>query len=41
MAGNTAIVLAAGSGKRMNSAVAMHYLMLKDKPVIWYALQAF
>lgn len=41
MAGNTAIVLAAGSGKRMNSAVAKQYLMLKDKPVIWYALQAF
>lgn len=41
MAGNTAIVLAAGSGKRMNSAVAKQYLMLKNKPVIWYALQAF
>lgn len=41
MAGNTAIVLAAGSGKRMNSAVAKQYLMLKEKPVIWYALQAF
>lgn len=36
-----AIVLAAGSGKRMNSAVAKQYLMLKDKPVIWYALNAF
>lgn len=41
MAGNTAIVLAAGSGKRMNSAIAKQYLMLKEKPVIWYALQAF
>lgn len=41
MAGNMAIVLAAGSGKRMNSAVAKQYLMLKEKPVIWYALQAF
>ena len=41
MAGNTAIVLAAGSGKRMNSAEAKQYLMLKNKPVIWYALQAF
>lgn len=38
---NTAIVLAAGSGKRMQSAVAKQYLILKDKPVIWYALQAF
>ncbi len=41
MASNTAIVLAAGSGKRMNSVVAKQYLMLKDKPVIWYALHAF
>lgn len=41
MMGNTAIVLAAGSGKRMNSAVAKQYLMLKDKPVIWYALKTF
>ncbi len=41
MMGNTAIVLAAGSGKRMNSSVAKQYLVLKDKPVIWYALQAF
>lgn len=41
MAGNTAIVLAAGSGKRMNSTVAKQYLMLKDKPVIWYALKTF
>lgn len=38
---NTAIVLAAGSGKRMQSAVAKQYLLLKEKPVIWYALQAF
>lgn len=41
MMGNTAIVLAAGSGKRMNSAVAKQYLMLQDKPVIWYALKTF
>lgn len=41
MTGNTAIVLAAGSGKRMNSTVAKQYLTLKDKPVIWYALQTF
>lgn len=41
MAQGTAIVLAAGSGKRMNSSVAKQYLVLKDKPVIWYALQAF
>lgn len=35
----TAIVLAAGSGSRMKSAVAKQYMLLKDKPVIWYALQ--
>ena len=28
-----AIVLAAGRGKRMNSAVAKQYLMIQDKPV--------
>lgn len=37
----TAIVLAAGAGKRMQSAVAKQYLLLEEKPVIWYALQAF
>ncbi len=38
---NTAIVLASGSGKRMKSDVAKQYMMLKDKPVLWYALNAF
>lgn len=37
----TAIVLAAGAGKRMQSAVAKQYMLLRDKPVIWYALQSF
>ena len=37
----TAIVLGAGSGKRMNSAVHKQYMMLADKPVIYYALKAF
>lgn len=37
----TAVVLSAGSGKRMNSNVAKQYLDLMDKPVIWYALNAF
>lgn len=37
----TAIVLAAGTGKRMQSAVAKQYMLLNEKPVIWYALQAF
>lgn len=36
-----AVVLAAGQGKRMNSAVAKQFLMLDGKPVIYYALKAF
>ena len=41
MARCTAIVLAAGAGKRMQSTVAKQYLMLREKPVIWYALHTF
>lgn len=37
----TAIVLAAGSGKRMNSAVHKQYMLLAGKPVLYYALKAF
>ena len=37
----TAIVLAAGAGKRMQSAVAKQYMLLDGKPIIWYALKAF
>lgn len=36
----TAIVLAAGRGSRMKSDVAKQYMLLQDKPVIWYALHA-
>ena len=36
-----AIVLAAGSGKRMGTSVHKQYLLIKDKPVIYYTLQAF
>lgn len=36
----TAIVLAAGSGRRMKSDVAKQYMLLGGKPLIWYALQA-
>lgn len=36
----TAIVLAAGSGSRMKSNVAKQFMLIKDKPLIWYALQA-
>ena len=37
----TAIILAAGQGKRMNSPVAKQFLSLQDKPVIYYSLKAF
>ncbi len=37
----TAILLAAGAGKRMESKVAKQYMPLNGKPVIWYGLQAF
>lgn len=37
----TAIVLAAGSGKRMKSAVHKQYMMLAGKPVLYYALKTF
>ena len=36
-----AIVLAAGQGKRMNSEVAKQYMLIKDKPVLYYSLKAF
>lgn len=36
-----AIVLAAGQGKRMNSKVHKQYLLLKDKPVLYYSIKAF
>ena len=37
----TAIVLAGGSGKRMNSAVKKQFLEIKDKPLLYYSLKAF
>lgn len=38
---HTAIVLAAGSGKRMNSKVHKQYLIIQDRPVLYYSLKAF
>ena len=37
----TAIVLAAGQGKRMGTSVQKQYIELYDKPVIYYTLNAF
>ena len=36
-----AIVLAAGSGKRMNSQVHKQHLIIQDRPVLYYSLKAF
>ena len=36
-----AIVQAAGQGKRMKSKIQQQFLLLEEKPVIWYALHAF
>lgn len=37
----TAIVLAAGQGKRMGANVQKQYMELKGKPVLYYSLRAF
>lgn len=38
---NVAIVLAAGQGKRMKSNIQKQYLLIKNKPVLYYTLSAF
>lgn len=37
----TAIVLAAGQGKRMGTEIQKQFLMLNGKPVLYYSLQCF
>ncbi len=37
----TAVILAAGQGKRMNSAVQKQFLLLQDYPVLYYSIKAF
>lgn len=36
-----AVVLAAGAGKRMHSETKKQFLLIKDKPVIYYSLKTF
>lgn len=36
----TAVILAAGSGSRMHSAVPKQFMELKGRPLIWYSLEA-
>lgn len=36
-----AVVLAAGSGRRMESSIKKQYMLIKDKPVLYYSLKAF
>jgi 2-C-methyl-D-erythritol 4-phosphate cytidylyltransferase len=37
----TAIILAAGQGKRMNSKVQKQFLLLQGKPLLYYSLRCF
>lgn len=36
-----AVILAAGQGKRMNSSVAKQYMLLENRPVLYYSIRAF
>lgn len=36
-----AIILAAGTGKRMQSNIPKQYLVLQDKPILYYTLKTF
>ena len=36
-----AVIVAGGSGKRMNSTLPKQFLLLKNKPVLWYTLDSF
>lgn len=38
---DNAIILAAGSGNRMQSDIKKQFLQLKDKPLLYYSLKAF
>ena len=36
-----AVIVAGGTGKRMGNTVPKQFLLLKDKPVLWYTLDTF
>jgi 2-C-methyl-D-erythritol 4-phosphate cytidylyltransferase len=36
-----AVIVAGGSGSRMGSEVPKQFLLLRDKPVLWYTLEVF
>ena len=36
-----AVIVAGGSGSRMGSAVPKQFLLLRDKPILWYTLEVF
>ncbi len=36
-----AVIVAGGSGKRMGGARPKQFMLLKDKPVVWYTLDSF
>lgn len=37
----TAVILAAGHGRRMNAPVAKQFMVLEGKPVLYYSIRAF
>jgi 2-C-methyl-D-erythritol 4-phosphate cytidylyltransferase len=41
MSRTVAIVLAAGQGKRMNSSCKKQYMLLREKPLLYYSLKVF
>lgn len=36
-----AVIVAGGNGQRMGSATPKQFLLLKDKPLLWYTIDAF
>ena len=36
-----AVIVAGGSGKRMNNATPKQFILIRNKPVLYYTLQTF